>query len=97
VLTYLSNSIWAAPAQASVNTVKGKNRPDPLTQFMTYIHPRFEEYNGKRIMAVECWKSKSPVFVKDSNIERFYIRTGAATTELTASQMQEFIKHRFNG
>jgi hypothetical protein len=76
-----------------VNLIRDKIAP----QFMTYIHPRFEEYNGKRIMAVECWKSKSPVFVKDGNIERFYIRTGAATTELTASQMQEFIKHRFNG
>jgi hypothetical protein len=28
-------------------------------------------------------------------VERFYIRTGAATTELTASQIQQFTRQRF--
>jgi len=64
-------------------------------QYMMYIHPRFEDYDGGRIMAVECWASKSPVFVKDGNTERFYIRTGTSSTELTGSQTQDFIKQRF--
>jgi hypothetical protein len=62
---------------------------------MLYVHPRFEDYQDERVLVVECQPSKAPVFVKDGNIERFYIRTGAATTELTASQIQQFTKQRF--
>ncbi len=64
---------------------------------MMYLHPRFDDYDGTRVLAVECLRGKSPVFVKDGKLERFYIRTGAATTELTASQTQEFVKQRFGG
>jgi hypothetical protein len=69
------------------------NRLGP--QHMIYIHPRFDDYQDVRVMVVECLRGKSPVFVKDSSIERFYVRTGAATTELSGSQMQDFIKQRF--
>ena len=62
---------------------------------MLYVHPRFEDYLDERVLVVECQPSKSAVFVKDGNVERFYIRTGAATTELTASQIQQFTKQRF--
>jgi len=62
---------------------------------MLYIHPRFDDYQDERVLVVECQESKSPIFVKDGNIERFYIRTGAATTELSASQIQQFTKQRF--
>jgi predicted HTH transcriptional regulator len=61
---------------------------------MLYVHPRFENYQDERVLVVECRRSRSPVFVKDGNVERFYIRTGAATTELTASQIQQFTKQR---
>ena len=61
---------------------------------MLYLHPRFENYQDERVLVVECRRSRSPVFVKDGNVERFYIRTGAATTELTASQIQQFTKQR---
>ncbi len=64
-------------------------------QHMMNIHPRFEDYEDQRVLAVECWESKAPVFVKDGKTERFYIRTGAATTELSASQTQEYIGQRF--
>lgn len=52
---------------------------------MLYVHPRFEDYQEERVLVVECQRSKSPVFVRDGNVERFYVRTGAATTELIAS------------
>ncbi len=74
-----------------VNLVKTRMGP----QYMAYVHPRFDEYDGKRVMVVDCWESRSPVFVKDGDIERFYIRTGPSTVELTASQTQDFIKQRF--
>jgi hypothetical protein len=46
-------------------------------------------------MVVECLRGKSPVFVKDGAVERFYVRTGAATIELSGSRMQDFIRQRF--
>lgn len=62
---------------------------------MIYIHPRFEDHDDCRVLAVECLKGKSPLFVKDGNTERFYVRTGAATSELVGGQMQEYIQKRF--
>ena len=62
---------------------------------MLYISPRFDDYEGARVLILECLPAKKPIFVKDGNIERFYVRTGAATSELSASQTQEFIKSRF--
>lgn len=46
-------------------------------------------------MAVECRAGKSPVFLRDGQVERLYIRTGASSTELSASQTQAYIKQRF--
>jgi predicted HTH transcriptional regulator len=74
-----------------VNLIKSRIGP----QYMLSIHPRFEDYDGKRVLVVECTRSRVPVFLKEGNIERFYVRTGAASTELSASQTQEFIKLHF--
>ncbi|MBN1573209.1 MAG: DUF262 domain-containing protein [Deltaproteobacteria bacterium] len=62
---------------------------------MQFIHARFEDYDSCRVMVIECSNAKSPTFVKDGSIERFYIRTGPSTTELSASQTQDYIKQRF--
>ena len=64
-------------------------------QHSMYIHPRFEDRDEARVLVVECWPSNSSAFVKDDGAERFYTRTGAATTELSASQMQHYIAQRF--
>lgn len=65
------------------------------SQYMLNIHPRFEDYKEVRILAVECWRGGRPVFLKDGNLERFYIRMGASTSELTGNQMQSYIEQRF--
>lgn len=62
---------------------------------MMYVHPHFDEHQGKRVLRVDCWKARSPAFVKDGKDERFYVRTGAATTELKMGEAQEFIRQRF--
>lgn len=62
---------------------------------MTNVHIHFDDHKNSRVLVVNCQKSQSPVFLKDNEIERFYIRTGPSTTELTASQTQDFIKQRF--
>lgn len=74
-----------------VNIVKNRMGP----QAMTEIHVHFEDFDDNRIMVVQCGKSVSPVFVKDGNLERFYIRTGPSTTELSASQTQDYIRQRY--
>ena len=58
----------------------------------------FEDFKGERVLVVRCMRSPAPVFVADpgkSRTERFYIRTGAATTELRASQTQSYIEKWF--
>lgn len=64
-------------------------------QHSLHIQPRFDDYQDKKVLVVECKPGKAPVFVKDGSIERFFVRGGASTTDLSGSQTQEFIKQRF--
>ena len=73
-----------------VNIVRSRMGP----QVMTLLRVRFEDYRGRRVMIVACPRSASPVYVKDGDIERFYVRTGPSTTELSASQTQDYLAHR---
>lgn len=66
-------------------------------QAITSLHSHFEDHDDFRVMVVKCRKAPAPVFVKDGNMEKFYIRTGPSTTELSPSQTQEYIKQRFKG
>ena len=62
---------------------------------MLYIHPHFDDYDEVRVLVVDCLPGRSPVFVKDGTAEKFFVRTGAATVELTGAKAQEFIAQRF--
>jgi len=64
-------------------------------QHAMYISPHFGDFEGVRVLSVECRRGQAPVFVKDGSTERFYIRLGPSTNELSASQIQQYIKHRF--
>jgi len=75
-----------------VNIVKARISPQALTA----MHMHFEDYDGERVMVVRCQRSPVAVFVKDGEHERFYVRTGPSTTELKASQTQDYIKQRFD-
>jgi hypothetical protein len=66
-------------------------------QAMTSLHAHFDDHDDCRVMVVKCRKSPTPVFLRDGDTERFYVRTGPSTTELSASQTQEYIKQRFKG
>ena len=74
-----------------VNIVKTRMGPSA----MTTMHVHFEDYDDCRVLVAWCPQSPTPVFVKDGEIERFYVRTGPSTTELKASETQTYIKHRF--
>lgn len=62
-----------------------------------YVHPRFDDYEGGRVLVVSCEAARSPVFVKDAAVERFFVRYGPSTQELSGAQAQEFIRQRFAG
>ena len=70
-----------------------KSRIGP--EFSLYIHTRFDEFEDEQVMIIEVSPSRSSAFVKDGNSERFHIRTGASTSELTPSETQRFIQERF--
>jgi hypothetical protein len=59
------------------------------------VHPRFDDYDGVRVLTVECGRSKTPVFVKDGQSERFFVRYGPSTQELSGAQAQAYIKVRY--
>lgn len=62
----------------------------------TAVHVNFAEFDGEQVMVVRCDRSSFPVYVKDGNIDRFYVRTGPATNELSGEQMVSYINHRFS-
>ena len=74
----------------------GNDRMGP--QAMTAVHAHFDDYEDCRVMVVDCQRSAVPVYLKDKdgNKESFFIRTGPSSTELTASQIQDYIKQRFS-
>lgn len=74
-----------------VNLVRDRIGP----QFMMYVHPRFADYKDKRILVVDCDSARAPVYLKDGDGERFFVRTGAATSEFTMSQAQDYVAQRW--
>jgi hypothetical protein len=64
-------------------------------QNMMSIKPGFDNYRDARVLVVDCKKGRGPAYVRDGQMEHFFIRTGAATVELTGNKMQDYIKHRF--
>ena len=70
------------------------DRIDPRA--MILIHTSFQEYEGHRILVATCDRSPSPFYVTKSNAERFYVRTGPATNELTAGSLVDYIGTRFH-
>ena len=66
-------------------------------QALTGIHHNFDFCREKlEVMVINCSRSSVPIFVKDGNTEKFYIRTGPSTSEIRASETQEYIRQRFN-
>lgn len=65
------------------------------SQHSIHIEIRFEDYDSKRILVINCQRARIPVFVKDAGTEKFFIRNGTSTRELTGSQQLEYIKSRF--
>jgi hypothetical protein len=63
--------------------------------FLPYIHPRFEGGDDERVLVVNCEKGPKPAFLKDGNLDKFFVRGGNATTELSGNAIVEYIRRRF--
>lgn len=59
------------------------------------VHIHFEDFQNCRIMVVECGRSTKPIYYKDGDNDRFFIRTGPSTTELSTKDAIEYQKERF--
>ena len=59
------------------------------------VQSRFDDHDSVRVLVVECSRSPSAVYVKDGSVERFFVRYGPSTQELTGSTAQEYMKQRF--
>jgi predicted HTH transcriptional regulator len=74
-----------------VNLVRDRIGP----VFLPYVHPHFEDSDGGRVLVIRCEKGPKPAFVKDGQIERFYVRGGNATAELSGNSVMDYVKARF--
>jgi hypothetical protein len=63
--------------------------------FLPYIHPHFQDENGARVLAIRCEKGPKAAFLKDGNLQRFFVRGGNATTELSGASITDYVKQRF--
>lgn len=64
--------------------------------YIKYLHFSIENIVGKDVLRIDCTPSSIPAYLKDSNVEHFYIRTGPATTNLRLSKVYAYIKERFD-
>ena len=63
--------------------------------FLPYVHPHFQDQNGARVLAVSCEKGPKPAFVKDGSLQRFFVRGGNATAELSGASVTDYVRQRF--
>lgn len=64
-------------------------------EHLKQIHPRFEDYDGVRVLMVECWAGQAPVYLQHDGQETLYVRDCASTIGLTDAQADEFVAKRF--
>lgn len=63
--------------------------------FLPYVHPHFQDENGSRVLSIRCEKGPKAAFLKDGNLQRFFVRGGNATTELSGGSIPDYVKQRF--
>lgn len=71
-----------------VNIVNSRIGPEAMVE----MHAHFEDYKGVRVLVVACPRSPKPVYVSDGMTDRFYVRTGPSSRELTAKETVSYVK-----
>lgn len=75
-----------------VNIVNGRIGPEAMLE----MHAHFEDYKGVRVLVVACPRSEKPAYVSDGKTDRFYVRTGPSSRELTAKETVSYVTGRFS-
>jgi len=65
-------------------------------EFRRYVDVVFEPIQGKTICALYVKPSLEPVFLTHNNKEKFYIKTGNSSIDLSISQATSYIASHFN-
>lgn len=65
-------------------------------QFLHLINYDLFEVEGKKVLRIECHPSNKMVFLKDGNIEDFYMRNGPSTIKLHGSSLIDYVNRRFD-
>jgi len=52
---------------------------------------------GEEVFRVDCEPSVVPAYLDHQNQEHFYIRTGPATSELSPSEIHDYVRNHFYG
>jgi len=64
-------------------------------EFSRFITQSFVMVDGKKVLKVECEKSKKPAFFKkDKRYEEFYIRSGPSNRILSMKEMLDYLENR---
>ena len=63
--------------------------------YVSYDTTYITGFDGMEVPTVKCKPSGREIFLKDENEQKFYLRTGPSTIELTGHEMQQFISQRF--
>ncbi len=74
-----------------VNLVNDRLGPEAWLE----MNSHFKDYKAVRVLTVRCRRSSQPVYVKDGNEQRFYIRTGPSSQELNGKQIVNYVSNKF--
>ena len=61
----------------------------------TCVDARFEWHGPGRVLIADCRRSRRPVYVKDGNTQKFFVRIGPASRELTGGDLVDYVDGRF--
>ena len=64
-------------------------------QFIEYVSWGMKEVQGNKIFRIDCKKSPSPVFIKISDRDELYVRSGPSTVPLSAKEVLEYSRSHF--
>ncbi len=64
-------------------------------EFLPYISSGLVKVCSRYVLRVDCEPSVKPVFLKEDNKEQFYVRSSAASLEISGSKLIEYIDSRF--
>ena len=80
--------------EQAVMTAVARNLGTDACQYLQLV---FHNISGKDICRILTAKSHRPIYIKEGNDLKFYLRTGVSTRELNVQEAVEYISTRWHG